>query len=705
MKNLFLLLLALIVSVGAASQNVWYADNSESPPLETTNSYGTKDNPFPYAYAFEGAGGRITSSDTVLFLAGAYNPAKVTGKFHGQVVFKPAVSGSVTFYSGINQVNQGGVINVDGATNITLQGFNVFGNNPNRNSLIGDMTGVGSGFNLLTGSNVKIIDNYVKDVTGSGIYLSSLCKDVSILYNLIKYVGYRSSRRRHHHGLYLQCDAQAHVLVKGNIISHSASYGVQVWQQANPRSQRSKINNVTFIDNIMFQAENQVLHYGGYNDTQNPVMIRNNIYNSVSGLGIRVGYTTSGPDNDVFGTHLSGNYIQGNLALVNPTDQLVSIDNNTVIGSDGGLFIHTFFENMLPGLLAKMDNNLLVTNNSKQVRLVDDDCCGEDGRGKRNYNFKISLDSLYTMGLPGSNRSIPVNKVKPNIQVVRNEFADQLRVAINNPTGEEKITLDLNGYFKPGTKLKVYDFENYTDPIQVTTDYVMTIDMNMQSMEPSFGNLDIDPKSDVTFACLIVNGPSKSIQSGGSHKPPTDIVIDPPVDTIPYTASFSISVKSKDPVTWIEVITMPDTVGSVKLRPHGSANWITENNPPYTFVIKDSLIAGTQVKAVGKVNVDVQLFSGKNGGGKKTDVETKTIDFVDPDKPDPNPDPTGDDEILQSINEKLILIMQLVDQQGFKIDDLKQLLETHENLIKLNGSSIKNLSDSIKNHTVEIELK
>ena len=495
------------------------------------SALGTKEHPLSLQYALDGADGLIKGGDTIELLPGIYKPETpylLQMQYDTPITIIGNEDAFIYGSTELDATRPSGIFKALGGKGYIFKDLYIYGNNPLRNSSIKDgYVGNSAGFSLQHGSDIDIINCHIENTTADCIYKSSAFKNLNVIGNILRYSGHYSKEkgRYAHHGLYLQNEKGSYCNIEKNMIIHSLTYGTQVWHQSGPHKQESKLIDVVFKSNIFISNNETALLYGGNNFGKGGKVINNSIY-AIDSNGLRIGYSVAGGSNTNSDFIVANNVIHGNLKIINPvtnadiTDR-VHVENN-IISRPGYTF--SIFTNRLSSLTSVVSgwiNNTLIATSKRPFQWVNN--VNRDGRSVQEFNRILTLDEMYSQGLPPSN--IVMTSHDNFIRYVDNTENDKLFIAVHNFENLNEIEIDTTPYFVEDKDLIViYDAENMAEYIYEGEAGVIAIDMEkLPDIEKPLGNVETPPKSDSNFVALVIE------KIGELDDDPVDPIEDPPV--------------------------------------------------------------------------------------------------------------------------------------------------------------------------------
>lgn len=541
--KLILFIFSISLSVNLFGQNVYYASS------KAQKGVGSRSDPFEIQYAFSGGGGIIKDLDTVkLINDGNYKPVVADAKYLDYVVYMSENPyDPVTILGLEDETTLKGIVTFNKGYFYTLYALNIKGNNPNRDGRVDGYKGAASGIYFINASNVKIINCQISKTTASGIYKGSLGRNVTIDGNRIYDLGFfsKSKNRLSHHGLYIQNWEGSVCLIQNNLVRNAAQYGIQAWHQN--ANEATKLHSIKILDNTFYKTDQVALHYGGYSISQEGAIIGNSVFGGegFDTRGIRMGYSQNG---NAYNTSFSvdNNFVQdANIMIHNVKSSIYSISENIVIREGKGWSFMSFYEKDRPEILSKTIDNFTYTNSSVAATWLD-----YNWDGTKSYvNYR---DDPVETG-----EEFSYDQAKNFIKYVHNKYDKRVYVTVHNPEKLDKIIINLDKTFSIGDKIKVFDFENMSEPIlKQVYNGSLELDMNLSVMEPIYGNLPV-PKTKTSKKFNVFEIRLDKATDFVADTPPQDPIDDGPEDEpsekdIPDTTEPDNPV-SESPVDFSEI--------------------------------------------------------------------------------------------------------------------------------------------------------
>jgi hypothetical protein len=314
----------------------------------------------------------------------------------------------------------------------------------------------------LNGSNIKLINCFIHNVTGSGLNAASGAVEAEIYGNIIFHQGYNETSNDgarifgHGHGMYLSND-QGRKLVKHNVIFKGYGHGIQFYTEG---TGTSLLTGSDFVENISFNAGslndvgnghywNRNYMIGGNESTSDLIMDGNYSYLPTgleSGTGMQIGYNVINENGSIINNRIIGGG-SNTFYLTNYED--ITFRNNTVVGYDDIRMLNIDYPEVGGPYLYDWDFN---------TYYFDDPDFHQGVNSYEEWQAAHSVDA--------ETKTYRLNELTNTVAVFPNEYeAKRASVVINNWENTPTVSVNLSAVLSIGDKFYIYDVEDLSKPI------------------------------------------------------------------------------------------------------------------------------------------------------------------------------------------------------------------------------------------------
>lgn len=468
-----------------ANANNFYA----SPTGKDSNSGTNKESPLSLSFALS-LGSPLNPGDSLILLDGRYDGNFILDK-NGTpakpIYILPQNQGKAIINPGINRTNGSALI--VNASNVWVIGLHITSTTEVKREDLGQTVVYETGISVF-GSNVKLINCWVYDVSGGGLELWSPALDLEVYGCVIFNNGNQSPYRGTGHGLYVQHNQVNNPkILQNNIVFQNASQGFNLYT-TNPIN-----GGIISLENISFNTGaianfNEVLFRPPHNFTigsQNNLSHQMKVYDNVFYSDLQGGRLSN---SQVSNVTIGRNY--------QPNDQIEFYDNFLMGGRNMVEFQPLanlkFTENTLYNIHGKfihfltmpssMDGTFWDKNSFFQTS---DDPLPFTGSDFNQWKSTSGFDETSTMAF-----SIPQD---PKVFLRKNKYdSRKYYVTIVNPGKSSAVKVDFSQFgIENGTSFQMIDFQN-----PFFSEYMIQGVFNGQTIEfPMNHKLSLAPKGNM----------------------------------------------------------------------------------------------------------------------------------------------------------------------------------------------------------------
>ncbi|WP_268033660.1 T9SS type A sorting domain-containing protein [Algoriphagus sp. PAP.12] len=503
MRSFFISFIFLIslLSFSSSFAGIKYA----APNGNDTNTGNSPENPISLNYAFS-LGSPLNPGDSLILLDGRYDGNFIfekSGTIEKPIYILPQNSGEAKINPGINRTN-GSAITVNGS-NVWLIGIHISSTTEEKREDLGNSVVYETGISVF-GTNVKLINCWIYDVSGGGLELWSPALDLEVYGCVIFNNGNQSPYRGTGHGLYVQHNQVSNPkILQNNIVFQNASQGFNLYTTNPENAGIISFENTSFntgaianFNEFLFRPPHNFT-IGSQNNLSHQMKVYDNVfYSDLQGGRLsseKVSNVTIGrnyqPNNKI---EFYNNFLMGgrNVVEFQPLENL-RFSGNILYNNHGKFLQFLTLPTSMTGTYWD-ENSYFQSSNDPQPFT---------GSNFAQWKLSSGFDQTSTLAL-----SIPQD---PKVFIRKNKYEEgKYYVTIVNPGKTSSVKVDFSQFgIENGTAFQIIDFQNpFFSEYKINGNYngqPLELPMNHKLSLAPKGNMPHDPvHTDESFGVFQV---------------------------------------------------------------------------------------------------------------------------------------------------------------------------------------------------------